>query len=214
MVDDCCSEVQSIRFLESTGMKKVCGHCDKISVVRAVIYGPTVSQDVTTELKEYNVQIGCPLECFYVDTGALNAYPGGDIAFGYRKAIEIEYIYETDHKCDDKCDDKCHDKCHDKCKDKCEYKCHDECDDKCYDKCEYKCHDECDDKCYDKCDDKMKRKRRKRNRRHKHCICHNNHYKPCKVKMSPMLYIPLYPIARPYLCPNPKPCHCVNKCNC
>jgi hypothetical protein len=52
------------------------------------------------------------------------------------------------------------------------------------------------------------------NRRHKHCICHNNHYKPCKVKMSSMLYIPLYPIASPYLCPNPKPCHHNNKCNC
>ena len=105
MVDNCCSEVKSVRFLESTGMKKVCGDCDKISIVRAVIYGPTQTQDVTLELKEYNIQIECPLDCFYVDTGALNAYPGGDIEFGYRKAIQVEYIHEKYDKCEDKCED-------------------------------------------------------------------------------------------------------------
>jgi hypothetical protein len=46
------------------------------------------------------------------------------------------------------------------------------------------------------------------------CVC-----RPCpKVHMSNMLYIPLYPIATPYLCPNPKHCNkhckCVGKCNC
>ena len=49
------------------------------------------------------------------------------------------------------------------------------------------------------------------------CIkCHKNNCccKHSNVKMSSMLYIPIYPIARPYMCANPKFCKCVGKCDC
>ena len=308
MVNKCCSEVKSVRFLESTGMQKVCSDCDKISIVSAVIYGPTQTQDVTIELKEYNVQIGCPLDCFYVDTGALNAYPGGDIEFGYRKAIQIEYMNET-NKCEDKCQDKCEDKCQDKCEDKCQDKCEDKKDNNnkttatstigdvivnvklnsAYDNDNDYKHESSSryrqDNSYrgNRTDNTNNSNQGNRtdntnnsnqgntdntnnsnqgndnsnnsnqgntdnsnqgntnntnnnnnsnqgntvrprhrcgicNRRFKRCICQclevnpiincekcDNH-KPCNVNKSNRLYIPLYPIARPYLCPNSKKC--------
>ena len=139
--DNCNSKLHTLRFLESTGIHKVC-HPGKLLIKNAIISGPTKEIDVTCALKKYNKQYNCPLECFYVDTGKLNIYPGCDVEYGYRKVIHVKYMVEQ--RCDTKvcvehvkmcCDDtpcsksKCHDtpcskpKCHDTpC---CKPKCHD-----------------------------------------------------------------------------------------
>jgi len=98
--DNCNSKIQTIRFLESTGIHRVCHYNNKLLIKSAIIAGPTKQKDVTCALKDYNIQSNCQLECFYVDTGKLNIYPGCDVEFGKRKAIYIKYI--VDKKCDDK----------------------------------------------------------------------------------------------------------------
>lgn len=97
--DNCDSTTQTIRFLESTGIYRVCQSNKKILIESAIIAGPTKQKDVTCALKEYNIQLNCQSECFYVNTGMLNIYPGCDVEFGYRKAIYIKYT--VDEKCHD-----------------------------------------------------------------------------------------------------------------
>ena len=73
------------------------------------------------------------------------------------------------------------------------------------------CSDQFCNKCnnhYNRCECKVQQYCNKCNR-HK-CVCRS-----CpNIRMSNMLYIPLYPIARPYMCANPKFCKCVGKCGC
>ena len=219
-----CWKLKKIQFLESTGIQEIC-ESNKLVIKKVIISGPKKQVDVTHVIKVSNGQVDdCPLDCVILDTGKLNEYPGCDIEPGYRKIIQIDYVtdehIEEKKKVTKKTDEvelchhredthnHCH-KCnrrrkHCICNKHHEYT-HNHCN-KCNRRRKHcicnKHHEYIHNHCH-KC-----------NRRRNNCICDNDHYKPCKVKMSSMLYIPLYPIARPYMCANPKFCKCVGKCGC
>ena len=230
-VNDCSNK--TVVLLESTGIKKIC-NINKIILQSVIVAGPTKQNDITDVIKEFNhIVDDTPVESIYIDTGKLNSYGGCDVECGHRKSVRIGYITETldeitpyvtydmnevcnkivvNHHGKKKCGS-CnrhpnHCQCHIQTLCSCcnKYCC------LCIQPC-IKCHKElciCVHSCR-KCHKEL-------------CICvpscrkcHKNNCccKPCpKVKMCEMLYIPLYPIARPYMCANPKFCKCVGKCDC
>lgn len=208
-------KIKKVQFLESTGMQKVC-EPNKLIIKKVTVAGPTKELDITNIIKIGNNQISnCPIDCVYIDTGKLNEYGNCDVEPGFRKIVQIEYMTDS---------------CLQEKKKVCVIK--DEVVD-----CGITKHSSFDKK-------KGKKRCQKCNKHPNHCICISvplckkcnqqkctckspcvkcKSYKcvcrPCpKVHMNQMLYIPLYPIATPYLCRNPKHCNkhckCVGKCNC
>ncbi len=199
-------KLKKLQFLESTGIHKVC-EPNKLFITKAIVGGPTKQLDVTCALQNYNNQNNCPIDCLYVDTGKLNIYPGCDVEFGYRKTIQIEYIadehpdqpvtIEQVQMFSDSCDKPvCPPSCTKPC---CKPVCPPSCTKPC---CKPVCPPSCTKPCC-----KPKRNCDKCRKRKKRCECHltcDTH----KIKMSNMLYIPLYPLARAYTCPISKKCGC------
>ena len=225
-------KLKKLQFLESTGIHKVC-EPNKLFITKAIVGGPTKQLDVTCALQNYNNQNNCPIDCLYVDTGKLNIYPGCDVEFGYRKTIQIEYIADehpdqpvtieqvqmfsdscdkpvcppscTKPCCKPVCPPSCTKPC---CKPVCppcctKPCCKPVCPPSCTKPC---CKPVCPPSCTKPCC-KPKRNCDKCRKRKKRCECHltcDTH----KIKMSNMLYIPLYPLARAYTCPISKKCGC------